>query len=234
MQAKTHTKEDLLEFLEKNGVTFVNLWFADILGQLKSFNVYKTEVEGALDEGMGFDGSSIEGFVRIEESDLVAKPVPHTLRLLPYRPQNADRVATMFCEIYNPDESRFEGDSFLVLERQLERMKKLGFDHFYVGPELEFFLLRDNQVGDPTEKLLDHGGYFGIADDAGVEVRRDIILACAQVGIEVEYSHHEVAPSQHEIDLRYQDALEMAWNAISYRKLASSHPKSGVFRAVFY
>ncbi len=94
MQTKIKTKEDVLEYLEKNGVTFVNLWFADILGQLKSFNVYKTEVEGALDEGMGFDGSSIEGFVRIEESDLVAKPVPHTLRLLPYRPQNADRVAT--------------------------------------------------------------------------------------------------------------------------------------------
>jgi len=94
MSAAIETKEDVLEYLEKNGVTFVNLWFADILGQLKSFNVYKTEVEGALDEGMGFDGSSIEGFVRIEESDLVAKPIPHTLRLLPYRPQNADRVAT--------------------------------------------------------------------------------------------------------------------------------------------
>ena len=192
---------------------------------MMTFNVYKTEVEGALDEGMGFDGSSIEGFVRIEESDLVAKPLPHTLRLLPYRPQDADRVATMVCEIYNPDESRFEGDSFLVLERQLERMKKLGFDHFYVGPELEFFLLRDNQLGNPTEKLLDHGGYFGVADDAGVEVRRDIILACARVGIEVEYSHHEVAPSQHEIDLRYQDALEMARNAMSYRKLAKEVAK---------
>ena len=195
------------------------------IGQLKSFNVYKAEMEGALDEGMGFDGSSIEGFVRIEESDLVAKPIPHTLRLLPYRPQNADRVATMFCEIYNPDESRFEGDSFLVLERQLERMKKLGFDHFYVGPELEFFLLSDSEFGDPAEKLLDHGGYFGVADDAGVEVRRDIILACTQVGMEVEYSHHEVAPSQHEIGLRYQDALEMARNAMSYRKLAKELAK---------
>ena len=192
---------------------------------MMTFNVYKTEVEGALDEGMGFDGSSIEGFVRIEESDLVAKPIPHTLRLLPYRPQDADRMATMFCDIYNPDGSRFEGDSFLVLERQLERMKKLGFDHFYVGPELEFFLLRDNQLGDPTEKLLDHGGYFGVADDAGVEVRRDIILACARVGIEVEYSHHEVAPSQHEIDLRYQDVLEMARTAMSYRKPAKEVAK---------
>ncbi|MCZ6878813.1 MAG: glutamine synthetase family protein [Acidobacteria bacterium] len=225
MQIETQTKEEVLEYLEKNGVTFVNLWFADILGQLKSFNVYKTEMEGALDEGMGFDGSSIEGFVRIEESDLVAKPIPNTLRLLPYRPQHADRVATMFCEIYNPDGSRFEGDSFLVLERQLERMKKLGFDHFYVGPELEFFLLRDNQPGDPSEKLLDHGGYFGVADDAGVEVRRDIILACARVGIEVEYSHHEVAPSQHEIDLRYQEGLEMARNAMIYRKLAKEVAK---------
>ncbi len=126
----------------------------------------------------------------------------------------------MFCEIFHPDGSRFEGDSLLVLERQLERMKKLGFDHYDVGPELEFFLFTDNRPGDMSEKILDRGNYFGVADDAGVNIRREIILACSQAGIQVEYSHHKVAPSQHEIDLRYRDALEMAMSATFYRKLA--------------
>jgi len=214
------TVEDVLNYLKENEVTFVNFWFPDVLGQLKSFSVHKNEVKGALEEGMGFDGSSIEGFVRIEESDLVAKPIASTFRLLPYRPQEGDKVACIFCEIYNPDGTRFEGDPLYVLEKQLDRMKGLGFDHFYVGPELEFFLLKDNNAGDIHEKLLDRGGYFGVADDAGIDIRRDIILACTKMGIEIEYSHHEVAHSQHEIDLRYKDALGMAMNGMSYRKLA--------------
>jgi glutamine synthetase len=137
------TKADVLKFLKDQNISFINLWFTDVLGQLKSFNVWTSEMEGALEEGMGFDGSSIEGFVRIEESDLVVMPIPSTLKLLPYRPQDENRVAGMFCEIRNPDGSRFEADSFLVLERQLERMNKLGFDHYYVGPELEFFLFKE-------------------------------------------------------------------------------------------
>ncbi len=219
------TNEDVFEYLKDHEITFINLWFTDVLGQLKSFNIRESEIEGALNEGMGFDGSSIEGFVRIEESDLVVKPIPSTLKSLPYRPQDEDRVAGMFCEIRNPDGSRFEADSFLVLERQLERMKKLGFDHYYVGPELEFFLFKDNRPGDMSGKILDHGNYFGVADDAGVNVRREIILACSKAGIQVEYSHHEVAPSQHEIDLRYGDALEMARNITFYRKLAKEIAK---------
>lgn len=214
------TKEDVVKFLKDHRDSFVNLWFTDVLGQLKSFNIWESEVECALVEGMGIDGSSIEGFARIEESDLVVKPIPSTIRLLPYRPQDENRVAAMFCEIFHPDGSRFEGDSLLVLERQLERMKKLGFDHYYVGPELEFFLFTDNRPGDMSEKILDRGNYFGVADDAGVNIRREIILACSQAGIQLEYSHHEVAPSQHEIDLRYRDALEMAMSATFYRKLA--------------
>ena len=223
VEEKINSAEDTFKFLEENKVTFVNFWFPDILGQLKSFSVHINEMKSALEEGMGFDGSSIDGFVRIEESDLVARPIPSTLKLVPYQPQNSDKVASVFCGIYNPDGSRFEGDSLFVLERQLDRMNDLGFDHFYVGPELEFFLLKNKEpVKKPeqmSERLLDSGGYFGVADDAGVSVRRDIILACSKMGIQVEYSHHEVAPSQHEIDLRFKDALEMAMDVMAYRKL---------------
>jgi len=213
-------REDVLKKVKDEKVTFLNLWFPNVLGQLKSFNIYKDEVKAALNEGMGFDGSSIEGFVRIEESDLIAKPIPRTFRILPYRPQDDDKVASMFCGIYNPDGTRFEGDSLFVLEKQLDIMKKMGFNHFYVGPELEYFLLKDNKPGDVSQKLLDHGGYFGVADDAGKEVRRKIILACSEMGISVEYSHHEVAFSQHEIDLEFKDALDMAMDAMAYRVLA--------------
>ncbi len=230
---KIQTKGDVLNFMKENKVTFVNVWFPDVLGQLKSFSLHRNEVPGALEEGMGFDGSSIEGFVRIEESDLIAKPIASTFRLLPYRPQDGDKVGCMFCEIYNPDGTRFEGDPLYVLEKQLDRMKNLDFDHFYVGPELEFFVLKDNNVGDIHEKLLDRGGYFGVADDAGIDIRRDIILACNKMSIEVEYSHHEVAHSQHEIDLRYKDALEMAMNAMAYRKLAKEIAKRHNVYATF-
>lgn len=230
---KVLTNEDVLENLKENNVTFVNIWFPDVLGVLKSFSIHVNEVQGALEEGMGFDGSSIEGFVRIEESDLVAKPIASTFRLLPYRPQEENKVGSMFCEIYNPDGSRFVGDSLYVLEKQLDRMNSLGFDHFYVGPELEFFLLEDSKSGNVQNKLLDKGGYFGVADDAGVEVRREIILACTSMGIEVEYSHHEVAHSQHEIDLRYTDALTMAMDAMAYRKLAKEIARQNNCYATF-
>ena len=230
---KYETKDDVIEFLDKNNVTFINLWFPDILGQLKRFSINKKEMKEALEEGMGFDGSSIEGFVRIEESDLIAKPIPSTLTLLPYRPQEEDAVAGMFCEIYYPDGTRFDGDSFFVLEKQLDRMKRLGFDHFYVGPELEFFLLKDNLPVDVSEKLLDHCGYFGVADDAGVHIRRDIILAVTKMGIDIEYSHHEVAPSQHEIDLNYKDALDMAMSATLYRRVTKEIAKKHDVYATF-
>ncbi len=169
MGHKVQTKKEVLDYLKDNEITFLNTWFVDVLGQLRSFSIYKNEFEAALEDGMGFDGSSIEGFVRIEESDLIAKPIPYSLRLLPYRPQGNDKVACMFCEIYNPDGTRFEGDSLYVLERQLKRMNELGFDHFYIGPELEFFIFKDNLPGDAREKILDRGSYFGIADDAGID-----------------------------------------------------------------
>ena len=218
-ESEPMTAETAVKFLEQNRVSFVNLWFPDVLGRLNSMSINIDDVAEALEMGVGFDGSSIEGFVRIEESDLVAKPIPSTVRLLAYRPKEEHAVAVMICEIYNPDGSRFLGDSLYALERQLTRMGQLGFDQFYVGPELEFFLLTDKRPGEVADKLLDNGRYFGLADDAGKEVRRDIVLACRNMRIRYELSHHEVAASQHEIDLRYDDAYEMSFQSMIYRHL---------------
>jgi len=212
MEKATKTKEDVLGVVEKQGIKFVRLWFTDILGQLKSFAITPKELEGAFDEGMGFDGSSIKGFARIDESDMLAKPDPATFRIVPWRPKE-HAVARMFCDIIQPDGSPYEGDPRYVLKRNLEQLEEKGHT-FYVGPELEYFYFRD----DKNTEVLDEGGYFDLTTlDAGSDLRRDTILTLEEMGIDVEYSHHEVAPSQHEIDLRYKDALTMADQVMSYR-----------------
>ena len=195
----------------ESDVKFVRLWFTDIVGALKSFQITVGELEKALAEGMGFDGSSIEGFARIDESDMLARPDPTTFQLVPWRPREQG-VARMFCDIYRPDGEPFEGDPRQVLRRQLERAKALGYT-FYVSPELEYFYFRDSEGAEP----LDRGGYFDQITDAGTDLRRDTVLTLNTMGIEVESSHHEVAPSQHEIALRYTDALTMADSAMTYR-----------------
>lgn len=195
----------------ENDVKFIRLWFTDIVGKLKSFAITVEELQKALDEGMGFDGSSIEGFARIDESDMVARPDPTTFQLVPWRPREKG-VARMFCDIYRPDGTPFEGDPRYVLRRQLKRASDLGYS-FYVSPELEYFYFRS---ADGTEPL-DKGGYFDQTADAAHDLRRETVLALEAMGIEVEYSHHEVAPSQHEVTLRYTDALTMADNAMTYR-----------------
>ncbi|HEY5476965.1 MAG TPA: glutamine synthetase family protein [Tepidiformaceae bacterium] len=195
----------------ENGIKFIRLWFTDIIGSLKSFAITVEELEKALDEGMGFDGSSIEGFARIDESDMVALPDPTTFQLIPWRPKEPG-VARMFCDIYRPDGRPFEGDPRFVLRKQLERSANLGYT-FYVSPELEYFYFKNSKSTEP----LDHGGYFDQTADAASDLRRETVLALEAMGIEVEYSHHEVAPSQHEIALRYTDALTMADNAMTYR-----------------
>ncbi|MGD9935501.1 MAG: glutamine synthetase family protein, partial [Dehalococcoidia bacterium] len=192
-------------------VKFIRLWFTDIVGSLKSFANTVEELEKALDGGMGFDGSSIEGFARIDESDMLAIPDPSTFQLVPWRPREQG-VARMFCDIYRPDGQPFEGDPRYVLKRQLKRAADLGFT-FYVSPELEYFYFRSSAGTEP----LDRGGYFDQVADAGTDLRRDTVLTLEAMGIEVEYSHHEVAPSQHEITLRYTDALTMADSAMTYR-----------------
>jgi glutamine synthetase len=198
---------------KENDVRFIRLWFTDILGMLKSFAISIDELEGALDEGMGFDGSSIEGFARIDESDMVAKPDPDTFQILPWRPLEHNAVARMFCDILKPGGQPFEGDPRFVLKRNLKKAADLGFT-FYVGPELEFFYFKDSK----GTETLDSGGYFDMTTlDAATDLRRNTVITLEKMGIGIEYSHHEVAPSQHEIDMRYTDALTMADNVMTYR-----------------
>jgi len=212
-KAKGKTKEEVFEAIEKQDVKFVGLWFTDILGRLKSVAISVSELEAAFDEGMGFDGSSIKGFARIDESDMLAKPDPATFQIVPWRPKE-DVVARMFCDILQPDGSHYEGDPRYILKRNLEKLREEYDYTFYVGPELEYFYFRD----DKNPEVLDEGGYFDLTTlDAGSDLRRDTTLMLEAMGIKVEYSHHEVSPSQHEIDLRYKDALTMADNMMTYR-----------------
>ncbi|HDS45438.1 MAG TPA: glutamine synthetase [Methanomicrobia archaeon] len=211
-EGNVKTKDGVFEALSNGGIKFVRLWFTDILGQLKSFAITPRELEGAFDEGMGFDGSSIQGFARIDESDMLAKPDPATFQIVPWRPKE-HAVARMFCDILQPDGSPYAGDPRYALKRNLDQLKQKGLT-FYLGPELEYFYFKQNG----NTEVLDHGGYFDLTTlDAGSDLRRDTILTLEAMGIEVEYSHHEVAPSQHEIDLRYKDALTMADQVMTYR-----------------
>jgi glutamine synthetase len=206
------TAEDVLKYARDNDVAFVQFWFTDVLGQLKSFSVIPQELSLAFQEGMGFDGSSIEGFARIEESDMVAVPDPTTFQFLPWRPKDRP-VGRLFCDICTPDGKPYEGDPRHALKRMLARASNKGYT-FYVGPELEYFYFKS----DTSPEFLDRGGYFDTTPlDRGGDLRRNTIFALQQMGIQVEYSHHEVAPSQHEIDLRYDEALRMADTTQTYR-----------------
>jgi len=206
-------KEYVLKTVEEKKVKFIRLWFTDVLGYLKSFAITVDELEGALDEGMGFDGSSIEGFARIHESDMMAKPDPSTFAILPWRPTEDAAVARMFCDVLEPDGTPYKGDPRYALKRNLKKAADLGYT-YYVGPELEFFYFKDSK----STQCLDSGGYFDLTPlDVASDLRRDTILALEKMGIHVEYSHHEVAPSQHEIDLRYAQGLKMADAAMTYR-----------------
>jgi len=212
-KSREEANDYILKMAKEHDVKFIRLWFTDIQGILKSFAITVEELEGAMTEGMGFDGSSIQGFARIDESDMVALPDPDTFRLLPWRPREHHAVARMFCDVLRPEGEPFEGDPRFVLKRNLKRAADLGYT-FYVGPELEFFYFQDSESTVP----LDQGGYFDMTPrDAAIEMRKDTVLDLEDMGIGVEYSHHEVAPSQHEIDMRYTDALTMADNVMTYR-----------------
>jgi glutamine synthetase len=206
------TVEDVLREVKDKEISFIQFWFTDILGLLKSFAVTPSELEEGMTEGMGFDGSSIEGFARIEESDMIAKPDPATFQMVPWR--SGDRpTARMFCDILQPDGTPYPGDPRYAFKRLLRKAKDKGYT-FYLGPELEYFYFQD----DTDTKLLDLGGYFDSRPmDLGGDLRRETIFSLQSMGIKVEYSHHEVAPSQHEIDLRYAEGLEMADNTMTYR-----------------
>ena len=223
----TESASYVISACRENDVKFIRLWFTDIVGALKSFAITVEELEKALEEGMGFDGSSIEGFARIDESDMIARPDPATFQLVPWRPREAG-VARMFCDIYHPDGQPFEGDPRYVLKRQLKRAADLGYT-FYVSPELEYFYFKSAETPVP----LDRGGYFDQTSDAASDLRRETVLALEAMGIEVEYSHHEVAPSQHEIALRYTDALTMADSAMTYRLVVKEIAQANGVYATF-
>lgn len=207
-------KEYVLKQVKEKNVKFIRLWFTDVLGFLKSFTISPRELEGAFDEGMGFDGSSIEGFARIEESDMLAKPDPNTFVIIPWREDDGMAVARMFCDVLKPDGTPYEGDPRYALKRNLKKAADMGY-MLNVGPELEYFYFKDASA---NPQILDHGGYFDQTPlDAASDLRKDTILALENMGIKVEYSHHEVAPSQHEIDLQYNEALSMADAAMTYR-----------------
>ena len=220
---REEAKAYVLKTAKEHDVKFIRLWFTDILGILKSFAITVEELEGAMEEGMGFDGSSIEGFARIDESDMVAMPDPDTFRLLPWRPREHRTVARMFCDVLKPGGKPFDGDPRYILKQNLKRAADMGYT-FYVGPELEYFYFQDSK----GTQGLDEGGYFDLTPlDAAMDLRRDSVLNLEELGIDVEYSHHEAAASQHEIDMRYTDALTMADNVMTYRlvvkQVAMSH-----------
>ncbi len=202
----------VLKTIKSRDVHFVRLWFTDVLGTMKSFAVSPSEIENAFADGMGFDGSCIAGFRPAEESDMLAFPDPETFQVLPWRP-SANAVARMFCDIRTPDGAAFEGDPRQVLRRVVDKAADAGYN-FNVGPELEYYYFKDAEA----PATLDRGGYFDLTSLAyASDLRRDTVLALEKMGIPIEYSHHENGPSQHEIDLRYTDALSMADAVMTYK-----------------
>jgi len=218
-------RKDVLKQVDEQGIEDVLLWFTDLEGHLKSFSITTRELDAALDDGMGFDGSSVTGFNAIEESDMVAIPDPTTYRVLP-----DGKTGRMICDIVTPDGQPYEGDPRHVLRRALERMTSMGFDTFNVGPEAEYFLFKDEK----GTETLDEGGYFAQTTmDAATDVRRDTIRALESMGIPVEYHHHEVGPSQHEIDIRYANALDMGDFMLTYRLVVKEVAKQHGYHATF-
>jgi glutamine synthetase len=215
MDSSERQREYVLRTVEERGVRMVRLWFTDVLGTLKSFAISPVELEGAFEEGMRFDGSSIDGYSRVQESDVLAKPDPNSFEILPW----ADGVGTsarVFCDIVNLDGSPFEGDPRQVLRRNLHRARDKGFS-FYAAPEMEFFYFDSSDTGQPP-RPLDQASYFDLTTaDVATDLRQRTIHTLESMGIPVEYSHHEDAPSQHEIDLRYTDALTMADSVQTFR-----------------
>lgn len=229
------SREEVLDFLQKDGkdIKFINILFPDILGELRGLSIPVSELREAFKEGKGFDGSSIEGLARIEESDLIAMPDPKTFHIFPWEYENGwktFRVGLMFCDILNPDRSHNEGDTRYVLKRILEKTNKTGFESFKVGPELEFFYFPDSKTPVP----LDKGDYFSMGiGDSYENLRKKTMLALEKMGIESEFDHHEVAPSQHEIDLRYQNALEMADVCMLFRFIVKETARKEFLYATF-
>jgi len=204
-------KDWVLKECAERRVEFIRLWFTDIVGMMKSVAITVEQLEEAMDEGVGFDGSSVTGYQDVQESDMIAMPDPSTFTMLPWRSDKP--VAKMFCDVLTPDGEPYAGDPRYILKRMMKKAASKGYT-YYVGPEMEYFYFKDSQ----GTQLLDSGGYFDLTPlDVASSLRRDTILVLKEMGIPVELSHHELAPSQHEIDLRYADALTMADAVMTFR-----------------
>ena len=227
-----YTKEDILRIIMEEDVEFIRLQFTDIFGQLKNVAVTKSQIEKALDNQIMMDGSSIEGFTRIHESDQYLYPDLDTFAVLPWCPKER-KVARMICDVYNPDGTPFKGDPRYVLKRALKKAASMGYQ-FMVGPEMEFFLFETDEKGHPTTNTGDEAGYFDMAPiDRGGEVRRDVCLALEELGFEIEASHHETAAGQHEIDFKYADALEAADNIMTFKMAVKTIAQQKGLHATF-
>lgn len=227
------SKEDILRIAKEQDVKFVRLQFTDIFGILKNVAITVEQLEKALDNKCMFDGSSIEGFVRIEESDMYLRPDINTLAIFPWRPQ-AGKVARLICDVYNPDGTPFEGDPRYILKRAIKKAKDMGYDEFNVGPECEFFLFLTDNEGNPTTETHDNAGYFDLGPvDLGENARRDMCLVLEEMGFEIEASHHEVAPGQHEIDFKYGEALKTADNIMTFKLVVKMVAQRNGLHATF-
>ncbi|WP_066371123.1 type I glutamate--ammonia ligase [Neobacillus fumarioli] len=228
-----YTREDIQRMAKEENVKFIRLQFTDILGTIKNVEIPISQLEKALDNKMMFDGSSIEGFVRIEESDMYLYPDLNTWVIFPWTAEKG-KVARLICDIYNSDGTPFSGDPRNNLKRVLEEMKALGFTDFNLGPEPEFFLFKLDEKGEPTLELNDQGGYFDLAPtDLGENCRRDIVLELEEMGFEIEASHHEVAPGQHEIDFKYADALTACDNIQTFKLVVKTIARKHGLHATF-
>ncbi len=228
-----YTKEDIKRIVEDKNVKFIRLQFTDILGTIKNVEIPLSQLDKALDNKMMFDGSSIEGFVRIEESDMYLRPDLDTFMIFPWTAEKG-KVARLICDIARPDGTPFEGDPRSNLKRMLKEMEELGFTGFNLGPEPEFFLFKLDQKGEPTLELNDDGGYFDLAPtDLGENCRRDIVLELEEMGFEIEASHHEVAPGQHEIDFKYANAVEACDNIQTFKLVVKTIARKHGLHATF-
>ncbi len=215
------TREEILEVVKEKNISFIRLMFTDLAGIPKNVEIPAEELENALDNGVYFDGSSVDGFVGIEESDLILKPDLDTFTILPWTFEENRHTARFICDVYTPSGEPFKGDPRYILRKALEKAKEMGFTDFKVGPEMEFFIFKEKD--EPTTEIIDTGGYFDLLPvDKGEKVRQDIVIALKEMGFNIEAAHHEVAPSQHEIDFRYGPALSVADNVITLKLVAKT------------
>jgi len=226
------TREDIIRNAKEHNVRFIRLQFTDLLGTIKNVEIPISQLEKALDNKMMFDGSSIEGYVRIEESDMYLFPDLDTWVVFPWVTQ--DRVARLICDVYMPDGTPFAGDPRGILKRNLKLAEQLGFTTMNVGPEPEFFLFKTDEKGNPTMELNDHGGYFDLAPtDLGENCRREIVLTLEEMGFEIEASHHETAAGQHEIDFKYADAIKAADQIQTFKLVVKTVARQHGLHATF-